>query len=354
MSHFIPHIYPKHTMSQSNQSPNPKWVDFNHVKASVTMEQILVHYGIRDTFATKQGGKSLRGPCPIHRGENPEQFSIDLTKNIWKCHSGNACSNGGNLLDFVCKMEDCTLRQAALKLCDWFDLQTPPKPSTEQKQTAKSPEVKPTTPAAKATSPTSAPTIIQTENKPLKFTLSNLDQKHPYLYERGLTDEMIQEFGLGYCSKGMMAGRIVVPIYNATGDLVAYAGRIVESSPDEPKWKMPPGYVKTLDLYNLQRAFFQSDDSPLIIVEGFFDAIRIHQLGHRKVVALMGWHMSEEQERLIANRVKATDRIIIMLDEDEAGRESRPKIAGRLAGYASVHIHAFLEEGMQPDKILNI
>ena len=63
-------------------------------------------------------------------------------------------------------------------------------------------------------------------NKPLGFALK-LDPDHPYLVERGISPELVERFGLGFCEKGIMAGRVCIPIHNADGQLVAYAGRWV-------------------------------------------------------------------------------------------------------------------------------
>src|SRR3989442_1687616 len=63
-----------------------------------------------------------------------------------------------------------------------------------------------------------------TSNPRLHLTLV-LDYSHPYLGKRGLTQETIETFDVGHCSHGLMAGRIVIPIQNAKGELVAYAGR---------------------------------------------------------------------------------------------------------------------------------
>lgn len=321
-------------MSEKN-----KWVDFQFVRSQVNFAQLLEHYQISETFRPQSSGRSLRGPCPIHKGTSADGFSIELEKNIWICHSKTACSSGGNILDFVAKMEDVPLRQAALLLVDWFDLPDSPskpamteaKPESQRKSRA-SPES--AEPQATPATEDSAPTI----NKPLRFTLSNLDDRHPYLYERGLTDESILEFGLGYCSKGMMTGRIVVPIHNIDSELVAYAGRSVEYLEGEPKWKMPAGYFKTHDVFNLHCAFNNPAEMPLIVVEGFFDAIKLHQQGHRKVIALMGTHMSETQEKLIASKLTPESRIIVMFDEDEAGQKGRCEVAGRLALHCAVSI----------------
>ena len=62
-----------------------KFVDFKAVKAAITMEQLLRHYGIIDQF--KRTGDSLNGPCPIHKGSNPTQFRVSTTKNLWNCFS---------------------------------------------------------------------------------------------------------------------------------------------------------------------------------------------------------------------------------------------------------------------------
>src|SRR5580698_7680759 len=95
-----------------------QFVDFRAVKAAITMEQVLDHYGILDKF--KRGTDSLNGPCPIHRGSNSTQFRISISKNIWHCFS--ECKHGGNVLDFVAKMEDCSIHAAALKAIEWFNL----------------------------------------------------------------------------------------------------------------------------------------------------------------------------------------------------------------------------------------
>lgn len=76
---------------------------------------------------------------------------------------------------------------------------------------------------------------------------------------------------------------------------------------DAPKYKLPPGSHKAQELFNLHRAMRESDNAPLIIVEGFFDAIWLWQNGARKVVALMGSSLSTPQEELvIAHSLPAT------------------------------------------------
>src|SRR6266853_1664660 len=78
------------------------FVDFKAVKAAITMEQVLEHYGILDKF--KRGTDSLNGPCPIHKGNNPTQFRVSISKNIWNCFS--ECKHGGNTLDFIARIQE--------------------------------------------------------------------------------------------------------------------------------------------------------------------------------------------------------------------------------------------------------
>ena len=77
---------------------------------------VLSRYGLLTEL--KKSGSNLVGCCPIHKGTNPRQFSVDPERNIFNCF-GN-CKSGGNVLDFVAKMENIPVRNAALKLKEWF------------------------------------------------------------------------------------------------------------------------------------------------------------------------------------------------------------------------------------------
>lgn len=330
--------------------PKSSFIDFKAVKAAITMEQVLQHYGLLDQF--KRSGDSLSGPCPIHKGSNPTQFRVSVSKSLWNCFS--ECKGGGNSLDFIAKMEDATIHAAALKAIDWFGLDAEAM-RTNSKEADKQAE-KPASNTGSKQKPDSKPAASAPEkeavNKPLGFRLEKLDRTHPYLAERGLTPETIAEFGLGYCAKGMMAQRIAIPIHNVEGKVVAYAGRIPEEpAGDIAKYKLPQGFRKSLELFNIDRAIKEQAEIPLGIVEGFFDCMKLYQNGWRKVVALMGSTMSGRQEELIRSHTHTGSRVVVILDEDEAGRTGREDIAVRLAKFVFVKIHVFPEEGMQPDQL---
>ncbi|MGZ5516686.1 MAG: CHC2 zinc finger domain-containing protein [Limisphaerales bacterium] len=333
--------------------PKSPYVDFKAVKEALKMEQVLDRYGLMHQF--KRSGDSLSGPCPIHKGSNPTQFRVSITKNIWNCFS--ECKHGGNVLDFIAEMEKVSIHAAAVKAIEWFNLDadavTGRKEEEHQPEQADEKQDKPAPqkpkPAAKLAAKaedTSGP------NKPLKFRLDKLDQAHPYLAERGLLPETIKEFGIGYCAKGMMTGRIAIPICNAEGAVVAYAGRFAgEADKDTEKYKLPPGFRKTLEIFNVERAFKEPKDKALVIVEGFFGSMLMHQHGYKKVIALMGSSMSDVQEKIIREHTDQNSRIVIVFDEDESGRTGREDIAVRLSKFTFVKTHVFAEENYQAEDL---
>ena len=118
-----------------------------------------------------------------------------------------------------------------------------------------------------------------------------------------------------------------------------------------PKYKLPQGFRKSLELFNIDRAIKEPAEKPLVIVEGFFGCMKLHQHGCRKVVALMGSTMSAAQEELIRKYTDRNSHIIVMLDEDEAGQFGREDIAVHLSRFAFVHVHVFGEKDKQPEHL---
>ncbi len=93
------------------------WVDFKAIKDAVDIRMVLNHYGITNL---SKSGDELRGPCPIHKGSSRSRnFSVSTRKNAFKCFA-NECGARGNVLDLVAAIEGCSVRDAALKLREWF------------------------------------------------------------------------------------------------------------------------------------------------------------------------------------------------------------------------------------------
>ena len=306
-----------------------KWVSFKEIKEKVTMAFVLAHYGLMDALTQK--GDNLVGACPIHKGKNKNQFHVSLAKNNFNCFGD--CHGGGNVIDFVSRMEGVSIREAGLLLQEWFQIE----PEKEK-------------PAKKEGTKTSVSPKEEAVNTPLKFSLKNLDPVHTYLKERGLKKETIEYFGLGYCSKGLMKGRIAVPIHDETGALVAYIGRWPGDPPEEePKYKLPAGFHKAQVVFNLHRAQ-ASGSNELILVEGIFDCLKVWQAGFPQVVALMGSSLSRKQEELILKVVSKSGKISLMFDEDKAGHNCRSDCLKRFSKKAFVKVIE-LEPDFQPDQM---
>jgi DNA primase len=94
------------------------WVDFNLIKTAVTMEMLIVQYGLT---GLERNGDEMRGVCPIHQGKSKRELSINLVKNTFCCFAPK-CRARGNVLDFVAQMERCTIKEAALKMEEWFEV----------------------------------------------------------------------------------------------------------------------------------------------------------------------------------------------------------------------------------------
>lgn len=304
------------------------WVDFKLVKASVTFEQLLAHYELKLKPAK---GAELLGLCPFHRDTKPS-FRVNTEKQVFHCFG---CDAKGNVLDFVARKESVTIRKAALLLTEWFGIGNG---ETGAPSSNLSPTEGPGEPGTTASEPVEA-------NKPLKFTL-RVAYDHPYLKERGIEPELAEEFGVGFCKRGMMKDRIAIAIHDATGQLVAYSGRWVsgELPEGEEKYKLPPGFKKSIVLYNLHRV---KGNEPLFVVEGFFSVMRLHKLGIH-AIALMGRSLSQEQEKLLQeNGVKS---LMLMLDGDPPGREAQAALLQQLGEKFDVGA-VDLPDDTQPDTV---
>ena len=299
------------------------WVEFEQIKQAVPMEAVLRLYQWK---WIRRCGDRLQGRCPIHHGQRQDAFHADLRGNGFHCFS---CGAKGSVLDLVASMESCSLRHAALLLEEWFGVATTPcRHTAHDDNRGLSKEL-----------------IREKETRPLRFSLHPLDPAHPYLAQRGIDYDTAAQFGVGYYpGPGLMHGRVVIPIHNGRGQLLAYAGRSIQ--PVNPKYLLPAGFAKSHTLFNLHRALRHASDT-IVVVEGFFDCMKVHQAGFPAVVALMGCCLSEQQRALLLNR---GGRIILMLDADPAGWRASRQIADQLRYRCPVDV-APLPAAMQPDQL---
>jgi DNA primase len=303
-------------------------VDFKSLKAKVSMETVLSRYDVR---LRRVGVDEFRGKCPLptHSStRSKDSFSVSFARNAWSCQSASCIAAragrvGGNVFDFVAEMERCSIREAALRLDRSLTEHLLPLATLGRKE----------------------PVPYTSENRPLSFTLHNIDHQHPYLASRGLSEQTARSFGVGYYDgNGFLRGRIVIPIHNEHGELVAYSGRAIDQT--EPKYRLPAGFRKSHLLFNLHRAI-RAGGRTLILVEGFFDTLKIHQAGHHSVAALMGSRLSSRQADLIGTYF---GQVILMLDADGAGKAGTTAAATALSSILAVQI-VELASGTQPDQL---
>ena len=322
------------------------WVDFKTVKQVVSMEMALATYGIQ---IRRVSPDYLRGRCPLptHQSQKScHSFIVNTDKNAWVCQSDSCIAArggriGGNVLDFVANMETCSIRDAARKLQHRFAIHS----SGSLRNSGSSPAIQ-----ARPEGLLGEREVLHkddfTSNEPLPFVLSGLDVFHPYLGQRGITLETARAFGIGFFpGRGLMNGRIVIPIHSEQAVLIAYVGRSVDSS--EPKYKFPARFRKSLALFNLHRATSAEDDSKVVVVEGFFDCMKVHQAGYPCVVALMGSSLSVRQEKLLEDHFQ---RVVLMLDGDTAGISAAATMAARLTRKLFVKV-VEVPAGRQPDQM---
>ena len=246
------------------------WIEFGAIKRLVPLVAVLEHYRIDQL--RHSGRDQLRGRCPLHGGEGQETFHVNTAEQVFHCFS---CGAGGSVLGLVAKIEHCGLREAAEKVSDWRGV------TDNVAQLQKTTVTKKRNPVP-----------------PLGFRLRRVDVRHPYLASRGIGEATAREFGIGfYAGPGLMSRRLVIPIEYEAGRLVGYCGRSLDGS--EPRYRFPAGFAKSQVLFNLHRAIATGRPTA-IVVEGFFDCLKVHQAGFGSVVALMGSALYEPQRLLLS------------------------------------------------------
>ena len=196
-------------------------------------------------------------------------------------------------------------------------------------------------------------------NAPLDFELREIDPHHPYLKERGFSDETIMHFGLGFCNRGLMTGRVVIPLRDQQGQLIGYAGRFTRDDQigeKVPKYLFPSNRERKGDILEFRKSLFlynghaiQSPVQDLIVVEGFASVWWLNQYGYPDTVALMGSSCSVEQAALIVQLVAPSGRVWVMPDVGEGGDLCAESVVSKIVQHRLVRWVA-LEEGQPTDR----
>jgi len=343
------------------------WVNFEHVRNQLSFERVFDHYELE----MRGTGEQVKGRCPFHGDEKPS-LGINIGKGLFNCFAGS-CGASGTVLDFAVRMEGfdpddkTAFRKGSEQVCHVFGLEPAPanrkrkkskgrKSSRDAKNASsrrrKASEAEYGGGTQRGSENGAQAATEQVANTPLTFQLK-LDGEHPYLSDRDMQPRVIEKFGIGFCNRGMMKGRICFPIHDHDGQLVAYSGRWADDEMPEnvPRYLLPKEFRKELVLYNLHRLRAASTNGyttdQVVIVEGFWSAIHLHQ-NHVPVVATMGTSISEAQIDLLA--ASGIRLATVLFDGDEAGRVACCKVVDAISRAMAVR-QLELPDDCKPDKM---
>ena len=184
--------------------------------------------------------------------------------------------------------------------------------------------------AASAEKPPAAREALPTENPPLTFTLKTLDPHHESLAPLGLRGETIERFGAGYCGKGLLKGRMAIPIHSPTGELLAYAGLAIEEGAS-PRYLFPPKFHPPLEVFSLHRLMEVAEETgPLYLTPEIDGVLRLSEAGAVSALGLFDGSLSPHQEEVIVGALSLYEGFVLV------GEGFADRTVARLARYAAV------------------
>lgn len=342
--------------------------------SQVTIQEVQRNVHIEDVIADfvslKKKGHNLWACCPFHQ-ENTPSFSVSPSKGFYKCFG---CGASGDAITFIREIEGVSFADAVKYLANKYGI--PIQEDTSHAQSVQQQHEK-----------DSLYIVLNLAKEYYKHTLWEQAEGQTiglgYCRERGFTDPFIRQFELGYSRnvwedfyqfaqrKGYekellekagliihkeqkvydrFRGRIIFPIHNVSGKVIAFGARTLKAGNLQPKYINSPEtaiYHKGSVLYGIFQAKqrIRQEDS-CYLVEGYTDVISLHMAGIANVVASSGTALTEEQIRLIS---RFTQHITVVYDGDSAGiSASLRSIDIVLAKGLNVKI-VLLPEGEDPD-----
>lgn len=302
------------------------------IKANTDIVEVVSQY-----VSLKRKGRNYFGLCPFHNEKSPS-FSVSETKQIFHCFG---CGAGGDVIGFLKKIENIEFKDAVEMLAERANITLPKIETTKEEQKIamlKEKVYQINEIAAQyfhenLYKPTAKPAQEYVKKRRLdnntlkKFQIGysgNFDELYRELRKRGFNDEEIFESKLVLMSKNgtpndAFKKRLMFPIKDVKDRVIAFGGRALDDS--KPKYINSPDticYNKGRNLYALNIAKKTEKDF-IIMVEGYMDAVSLHQRGIDNAVASLGTALTEKQGRLL-KRYKS--KIIIGYDADGAGQSA--------------------------------
>ncbi|WP_298472846.1 DNA primase [uncultured Psychrobacillus sp.] len=348
----------------------------NRIEEEV-IEQVRNNTDIVDVISefvqlTKRG-RNFFGLCPFH-GEQTPSFSVTQEKQIFHCFG---CGAGGNVITFLMDIENLSFHEAVSKLGSRLGMQIEHKATEVSEEKA---------PVSKEVSLMKKAHEFASEyfHHLLLHTEEGENALH-YLQERGFSTELIEKYKIGWSlpswdalttlleRKGMdlqeiektgliirkenelkyfdrFRGRIMFPVFDETGHVVAFSGRILGKKENEAKYLNSPEspiFQKSQILYNLDKARLDiRKKRNVVIFEGFLDVISASKAGITNGVATMGTALTSQH---ITKLNRLTSNVTLCFDGDKAGMEAAKRAAISLQGQNIQTEVAIIPDAMDPD-----
>lgn len=281
-----------HTVADPRACGGP--ISWSDLKARLCIPQILASHGTAPRF--RQRGHRWVGPCPIHGGDSPTAFSVDLTRDLWYCFS--RCQAGGDSIALAYRLCGESWPRTARWLTQLAALVPGP--------VAPSP--------ASASAPKDCPDF-----RPFERQLP-LDPYHPFFSRLGLHPSTVETFEAGgWSGRGFLEGTVAVRLRNLDGRPLGYAGRRLDPATIARygKWKIPSGLPKGQLLYGWHRVR-EYLATGLVVVEGAWSVMKLWQAGVPNAVALYGAVVTPTHVRLLTQ----ARTIALFLDADDTGERA--------------------------------
>lgn len=320
---------------------------------------------VSDYVTLKNSGRSYVGLCPFHREKTPS-FHVDADKQLYHCFG---CQASGNVYTFIMKIENLDFVEAVKFLANRVNMPLPEEG------------------AAKGVSREKKARLLEANRQAARFYhellyLPEGAEALNYLRGRGLTDNIIRRFGLGYspnarnelykhlankdfasseliesglCVMGdagprdFFRNRVMFPIINTYGEVIAFGGRVMDKT--EPKYLNTgdtPVFNKRKNLYSLN-LLKKSKAKKAIITEGYMDVIALNANGYDYAVASLGTALTRDQIKLVS---RYAPEIYVSYDGDKAGVSATHR-AIELARAEKLKVRVIaLEGGKDPDEYM--
>lgn len=334
------------------------------IKARNDIENVISSY-----ITLKRAGSNYNGLCPFHSEKTPS-FTVFPSTQSFYCFG---CGAGGDAITFVMRMENLDYISAVRTLAERSGITIPENATNAsgKREVTRSRVLEMNKEAAKYfrnalfDSKFGAEAMDYLVNKRklsttvikhfgLGFAPNSFGALHDHLKKLGYTDdEMVAGF---LCGKGKnnstydyFRNRIMFPIIDVSGNIVAFGGRVMDNS--EPKYlntSDTPAFKKSKNLFALNYAKNHCE-STMILCEGYMDVIALHAAGFENAVATLGTAITSEQARIFS---RYTKKVVISYDSDQAGQRAADK-AFKLLQEVGVDVKILKMEGAKdPDEFI--